>query len=1092
MLLAITIIFGSTYVGLGEVDFSGIFAINAEAASESDLTFVISDDYTTFSVTDCNMSASGSLTIPSTHNGKPVTSIGGLAFADCTSLTSITIPDSVTSIGGDAFARCSKLALISIPDSVTSIGEYAFLSCTSLKSIVIPDSVKSLGKLAFSGCRAITSIELSNSLSSIEYATFNCCENLASITIPDSVTSIGGNAFANCTSLTSITIPDSVTSIGEAPFQGCTNLTEVKISANNTACAIVDGVLFNKDQTELIEFLASNTNTTYAVPDSVTSIGEDAFNGCIGLTSITIPDGVTSIGDWAFYNCSNLKYVFYTGTETDWSKITNDSNNTALISAAIHYEATGHIYDDWITDVEPSCTVVGQKSRTCNVCNYKQTEATATSHYYADGNCSICGIAQEFTYTVENNTVKITGYTGTGTDVVIPSFIDGLPVTSIGESAFEGNTTITTINVPGTLKRTENRAFYNCNKLNAVYITDLVAWCAIEHYANDSNPLYYARNLYINGELATDIVIPEGVTKINDYAFYWGTSIKSVTIPKTVTAIGYSAFHNCKLSNLYIDNLEAWCNVNFSGDAANPMYYTENTYIDGKLATKIVIPDTVTKLKRCSFYGCKTLVSVTIPSSVTSIEYAAFYNCTRLSSITIDDSVTNIEGYAFNGTAYYNNTNNWDNNVLYIDNHLIKAKTTLLGYYEVKPDTKTIAYQAFYGCKELTTIVLPDGVTGIGEWAFYNCTSLISIAIPESIKTIGYYAFQNCNSLVYVFYSGLETDWAEISIGANNQLKSAAIHYNSTDHTYKEEHIAPTCTEDGGKGKKCVVCGCALDYETIPATGHQTTEWITEKEPTCDVAGYKDEWCLDCGEIINTEEIPATGHLNTEWITEKEPTCDEAGYKDEWCLDCGELINSEEIPATGHSYNEWSIDVEPSCKEEGSKHHTCSVCGDVETEVISSNGHNYSEEWTIDIEPTCSEEGSKSHHCSVCGDKADVTVVEPLGHIYSEEWTIDVAPTCTEEGSKSHHCTGCDEEIADVTVIEPLGHNFESISIADEHPHTNAFKCSRCPETKEEESYSEKCGICNFSYTDNGDDTCKITGYIGSSVSMFIPASIDG
>jgi hypothetical protein len=160
--------------------------------------------------------------------------------------------------------------------------------------------------------------------------------------------------------------------------------------------------------------------------------------------------------------------------------------------------------------------------------------------------------------------------------------------------------------------------------------------------------------------------------------------------------------------------------------------------------------------------------------------------------------------------------------------------------------------------------------------------------------------------------------------------------------------------------------------------------------------------------------------------------------------------------------------------------------------VILSTGHSYSTEWTIDVEATCTEVGSKSHHCTVCKEKTDITVVEALGHSYSTEWTIDVAPTCTEEGSKSHHCIVCDNAKEDITVVASLGHNFRAVSVANEHPHIVLSECTRCPETKQEESYSEKCGVCNFTYEDIDENTCKITGYIGNSITMTIPSAING
>ena len=208
-----------------------------------------------------------------------VTTIGDDAFYACTSLTSVTIPDSVTTIGGGAFAECSSLTSVTIPDSVTTIGDYAFRGCTSLTSVTIGDSVTAIGEGAFESCSSLTSV-----------------------TIPDSVTTIGEGAFYYCQRLTSVTIPDSVTEIGDWAFPVCSSLQEFngKFASEDGRCLIIDGVLNS---------FAPAGLTEDTIPNSVTTIGVGAFYGCRSLTSVTIPDSVTTIGDTAFEDCSSLTSV---------------------------------------------------------------------------------------------------------------------------------------------------------------------------------------------------------------------------------------------------------------------------------------------------------------------------------------------------------------------------------------------------------------------------------------------------------------------------------------------------------------------------------------------------------------------------------------------------------------------------------------------------------------------------------------------------------------------------------------------------------------------------------------------------------------
>ena len=313
------------------VDFASLFAPKAEAATYRIYTYEVSSD-NKVTITDCDQSAEGAITIPSKIDGKPVTSIGDGAFRCCDGLTSITIPDSVTSIGYSAFEDSIGLTSINvasnnncfssnngvlfnkkkteligypegksqtsytIPNSVTSIGKRAFIYCSSLTSITIPDSVTSIGEDAFWGCAGLTSITIPNSVTSIGDDAFKDCTGLKSITIGNSVTSIGGGAFYNCTGLTSITIPNSVTSIGYAAFFDCTGLTSIIIPNSVTS---IGNLTFN----------GCSSLTSITIPNSVTSIGYDAFSGCSSIISVSIGNSLTDIPNNAFARCGKLTNV---------------------------------------------------------------------------------------------------------------------------------------------------------------------------------------------------------------------------------------------------------------------------------------------------------------------------------------------------------------------------------------------------------------------------------------------------------------------------------------------------------------------------------------------------------------------------------------------------------------------------------------------------------------------------------------------------------------------------------------------------------------------------------------------------------------
>ena len=584
--------------------------------------------------------------------------------------TAYVVPDSVTGIGPGAFSGCTNLTNITIPDSVTSIGSAAFYGCTNLTSITIPDSVTSIGNSAFTGCT-----------------------NLTNITIPDSVTSIGGYAFYGCTSLTSITIPDSVTSIETCAFNVCTSLTSITI------------------------------------PDSVESIENEAFFRCSSLTSVTIPDSVISIGKRAFYNCTNLTSITYGGTKTQWEAITKGTDwDLGTGNYTITYEGESTGLDDFLYETtENGITITGVK------------DPTKTEYVIPD---SVIGIGESAFESCLNMT-----------NVTIPG-----SVTSIGEEAFYNCYNLTSITIPDSVTNIGKYAFQGCSSLTSVYITDIAAWCKIPFGDYSSNPLYNGGNLYLNGVLVTNLVIPESVTSIGDRAFYGCTSLTSITIPDSVTSIGNSAFWGCtSRTSVYITDIAAWCKISFVTSSSNPLNNGGNLYLNGVLVTNLVIPESVTSIGDYAFRGCSSLTSATIGNGVTSIGDAAFSYCSGLTSVTIGNSVTSIGSFAF-------------------QNCTSLTSVTI-------PDSVTgIGNVAFYNCSSLTSITIPDSVTSIGNAAFYWCTSLTSITIPDSVTSIGNYAFYGCTSLTSITYRGTQTQWDAITKGTDWDLDTGnyTITYNYT------------------------------------------------------------------------------------------------------------------------------------------------------------------------------------------------------------------------------------------------------------------------------------------------------------------------
>ena len=505
-------------------------------------------------------STSGAITIPSTLGGKPVTSIGNDAFYNCSGLTNVTIPDSVTTIEDGAFALCSNLTSVTIPSNVTTIGHNTFSSCVSVTNVTIQNGEVWIGYYAFSNCTSLKSVTMPEGLWCISKGMFFECTGITNINIPDGVTQIEEEAFQNCSSLTNVRIPDSLTFIHKETFSGCGKLTKISVSSDHPEYKTQNGMLLSKDGKTLVQ----GVNGNVVIPEGVTEIGECAFYGRDGLTSVTLPASAAEIGSRVFSGCTNLMLFTVAGGNATFRFKDGVLYNVPQkrVMVALFNAVSSMVFEEG-TEIIGDGAFVGTSTQASlripsSVCNIGSGNVLPSDAFKTPSGIVVCdgwvlGIDRDVL-------LEYIGYDDRDWHCVPSGELNLAGVRGIADKAFDFGWSHTEISlkrpflsgrfftnvcvrIPSTCKYIGYSAFGSESGLCGAHIILEEGVERIDAYAFSGDAFRGSDFVFGEGMRCQIITpIPKSVTYIGDYAFAGCSGFTNVTISSNLKSIGSGAF----------------------------------------------------------------------------------------------------------------------------------------------------------------------------------------------------------------------------------------------------------------------------------------------------------------------------------------------------------------------------------------------------------------------------------------------------------------------------------------------------------------------------------------------------------------------